>query len=416
MSAVTPKNTAGYLDKGFAEEGLINIPSSERASTRCIAETDNLKIVYGVFEQGWCVLRRAMQDGDADPEFGMPEGEVRWRFNLSENTRPKKFLAKADGKLLLLGLTGNEPFKQHIAFTRFNENGTPDLIHGTVIIPYPDVPIPPDHQLSIQEPDACLTPDNQLLVAFGYVVSAPDGSDTRAGLLQRFDNDGKLDPTFGTLGCVEVRFKGEKSVIHSVSVLPDQRIVVFGTLDRPSDGLTSQRAALACYSPQGVLDETFGDQGFREWPYVGSLGKMSIAEDRIFFATSATVDDVSRLAAHCVLPNGEDDPSFNDGKVLFIDLGVLAVFPAAIAVQPDRKVVIGYHTFVSPGRPQPLGWLRINQAGELDPTFGEEGKVWYSGGYMSDGLFQANSNRILFAADVEPNLQESHPKVIGVLG
>ncbi|MDD0968354.1 MULTISPECIES: hypothetical protein [Pseudomonas] len=416
MSAVTPKDTAGYLDKDFAEDGLINIPSSARASTRCITVTNKLQIVHGVFDQGWCVLRRAMPNGDADPEFGMPEGDVRWRFNLSENTRPKKILAKADGKLLLLGLTGNEPFKQHIAFTRFNDNGTPDLIHGTVIIPYPDVPVPPDHQLSIQEPDACLTSDNQLLVTSGFVISASDGSDIRVGLIYRFDKDGKPDPTFGKSGCVEVRFKGEKSEIHSVSELADQRIIVFGTLDRPSDGLTNQRAVLACYSPQGVLDETFGDRGFREWSYVGSLGKMSIAGDRIFFATLATANDASLLAVHRVLPNGVDDPSFNEGQVLFVDLAVAAVFPAAIVVQPDGKIVIGYHTFVSPSRPQPLGWLRINQAGELDPTFGEAGKVWYDGGYMSDGLFQANSNRILFAAEIEPNLQESYAKVIGVLG
>ncbi|EJM87050.1 hypothetical protein PMI34_03776 [Pseudomonas sp. GM74] len=407
--ADTPKK-AGELDESFAEMGLINIPGGSHGSTRCVVEHSQGKLVYVVYQGRFCWLRRAMADGSPDPEFGEKEGVTKWQFEANTDARPTQLLAQADGKLLLIGSTGSDPFMRRVAVTRFNENGTPDLIFGKKILPFPVDPVPPDHALTTPAPVGYISADGQLLLASGYLLSSFDGSFLEeVGLLHRFDASGKPDLDFGTR---EVRFNGDNSKIQSVDVLPDNRIVVFGSLDRVDQGQSNPRSALACYTPKGELDRAFATDGYWEADDYSRHGQMQVHEDKVIFSSSRTIGGVGYLAVNRLLADGSVDFSFNSGKTVLINLDVPSVFPMSIAVQSDRKIVVAGYTFN--GDQQTLFWLRVSEAGVLDKDFAEQGISRHAEGYLSDGIVQRESGRIIFAADLGPYIGEKHPKVIGV--
>lgn len=404
----TPKK-AGELDESFAEKGLINIPGESHGSTRCVVETRQGKLVYVVYQGRACWLRRAMADGSDDPGFGQQEGVTKWQFEVNTDARPTQLLAQADGKLLLIGSTGSDPFMRRVAVTRFNENGTPDLIFGTKILPFPVDPVPPEHALTTPAPVGCISADGQLLLASGYLLSPFDGSfREEVGLLHRFDASGEPDLDFGTR---KVQFNGENSTIQSVDILSDNRIVVFGSLDRPDQGQSNPRSALACYTPKGELDRTFATHGYWEAGDSSRQGQMQVYEDKVIFSSSSTINGVDNLVVNRLLADGSVDLSFNGGVAVLIDLKVPSVFPMSIAVQSDRKIVVAGITFDGQ---QVLFWLRISEAGVVDEGFADQGVSRYAEGYLSDGIVQRESGRIIFAADLGPYLGEKHPKVIGV--
>jgi uncharacterized delta-60 repeat protein len=397
---------AGELDESFGELGLINIPSESHGSTRCVVETHQGKLIHVVYQGRACWLRRAMADGSPDPEFGQPDGVVKWQFEVGVDARPTQLLAQADGKLLLIGSTGNDPFKRQSAVTRFNENGTPDLIFGTKIHPFPVEPVPPEHALTTSAPVGCISADGQLLLASGYLLNSFDGSfREEVGLLHRFDASGEPDLDFGTR---KVRFNGENSTIQSIDILSDNRIVVFGSLDRSTSGT---RSALACYTPKGELDRTFATDGYWEAGDSSRQGQMQVYEDKVIFSSSSTIKGVDNLVVNRLLADGSVDLSFNGGVAVLIDLKVPSVFPMSIAVQSDRKIVVAGITFDGQ---QVLFWLRISEAGVVDEDFANQGVYRYADGYLSDGIVQRESGRIIFAADLGPYIGERHPKVIGV--
>ncbi|MNC57135.1 hypothetical protein D3C75_1067760 [compost metagenome] len=112
-----------------------------------------------------------------------------------------------------------------------------------------------------------------------------------------------------------------------------------------------------------------------------------------------------------LLADGSVDLSFNGGVAVLIDLKVPSVFPMSIAVQSDRKIVVAGITFDGQ---QVLFWLRISEAGVVDKGFADQGVSRYAEGYLSDGIVQRESGRIIFAADLGPYIGEKRPKVIGV--
>ena len=81
---------------------------------------------------------------------------------------------------------------------------------------------------------------------------------TEAFGLARFKSSGKLDTTFGTKGVTMVGFTNFINEPNSVAVQPDGDIVVVGFSETTSGGVNF---AMARFTPNGQLDDTFGHGG-----------------------------------------------------------------------------------------------------------------------------------------------------------
>src|SRR5262249_17527409 len=104
--------------------------------------------------------------------------------------------------------------------------------------------------------DVGLQPGGRIIVA-GSGASAPFSPANLA--LARSNQDGSLDASFGTGGQVLTNFSGGAALAFAMALQPDGQIVAAGTLRFISGGTSD--FALARYNGDGSLDASFGTGG-----------------------------------------------------------------------------------------------------------------------------------------------------------
>jgi uncharacterized delta-60 repeat protein len=83
-------------------------------------------------------------------------------------------------------------------------------------------------------------------------------------VVTRYNSDGTIDTTFGTRGAVVTNFPGEGfSAVAALAVQSNGDIVAAGVTEakNPAFGGGPSDFALARYTPNGLLDTTFGKNG-----------------------------------------------------------------------------------------------------------------------------------------------------------
>jgi len=184
---------------------------------------------------------------------------------------------------------------------------------------------------------------------------------------------GSLDLSFANNGISSQNFS-QSTIGRAMKVLPDDRILVTGIAEHQtgSDGF------LARYLPDGMLDETFGDEGFIILDTPGlytSFYAMELTENNmIVLAGKAYFDNKDHMAVMRLNLNGELDDSFGlNGSVLIgLDSGA---GEQCFAVKEDSegRLLLAGGSWTD-GSPKPI-LARLNAVGEVDTTFGEEGFI-----------------------------------------
>jgi uncharacterized delta-60 repeat protein len=159
--------------------------------------------------------------------------------------------------------------------------------------------------------------------------------------LARFNADGSLDQPFGTNGSVQTSFGKYQAYAHAMAVQADGKIVVSGIV-----GVTGPKSffslefAVARYTPNGVLDTSFGNSGIKiidvgaslepEGAFAGTQS-LVLSGDRIDLIGASSLNDyVVQLTA-----TGQLDPTVGAGGVVNLGKGD----SPCLTVQPDGKLV-----------------------------------------------------------------------------
>ena len=182
--------------------------------------------------------------------------------------------------------------------------------------------------------------------------------------------DGDLDPTFGDGGTVTTMFP-VGSFATAAAVQPNGKIVVVGSAAGPS---ISGEFAVARYTPDGMLDDRFGDGG----TVTTSIGPGGGDEARAVAIQSngrivvAGTDSWQRFAVVRYLSDGSLDPTFGGNGVVRTNFTHGDDVAWDMALQPDGKVVaVGAAGYGQTG----FQLARYRHDGALDPTFGDGGTV-----------------------------------------
>jgi uncharacterized delta-60 repeat protein len=152
-----------------------------------------------------------------------------------------------------------------------------------------------------------------------------------------------------------------------------------------SVGLWFCASPVLALSP-GDPDPTFGTGGVAYYP-LGSgsehaqINSLALQPDgKIVLAGQVT--DVSSFGSRALVmrlnPDGSPDASFGDGGKIVPQYGSgnsASSSADAVAVQPDGKIVVGLEAYSAPDF-RGLAAVRLKPNGELDPTFGDGGKVY----------------------------------------
>jgi len=256
-----------------------------------------------------------------------------------------------------------------IALVRYNRDGSPDTSFGVGGEVTTDFFGEDDRAGGV-----VLQPDGKIVVA-GSARGGVTGPDFA---MARYHRDGSLDLSFGEGGKVTTDFFGGFDQANDVALLPSGKIVVVGEA-RGALGTNKIDFAVARYTRHGRLDRSFGDGGKVTTAFsAGDDAARAVVlrpGGKILVVGEANGNGPSTdFALVRYTHDGELDPTFGgDGKVT-------TVFPSGIArahdvvVQPSGKVVVAGMTF-HPGTSQDFALARYKGNGHLDPTFGTGGKV-----------------------------------------
>ena len=343
--------------------------------------------------------------GALDPSFGGDPAPGLVVTDVGGLDSARAIIRQPDGKLVAAGSNGSD-----FVLVRYNTDGSLDSSFGDQGIVTTDINsntneanaliIQPDGKLvaagyafsggqkfalARYNPDGTLDDsfgDEGIVVSdFGIVINAliiqPDGKLVAGGRgtgtafgLARYLSDGTLDPDFGNQGTVITPI-GIADILNALIIQPDGKLVAAGRANIAGD----VNFALARYNPNGTLDDSFGNgTGIVTTDFAGTgaqdeANALIIQSDGKLVAAGRTgTAAVANFALARYLTNGDLDPSFGDGGKVTTDFNVAQDIAFALRLQPDGKLVAAGQTGI--GVASNFALARYLTNGNLDSSFG----------------------------------------------
>jgi len=312
-------------------------------------------------------LVRYNLNGTLDPTFGVGGIVTTDFFGDAETLRDIEL--QNDGKIVAVGSTRSTPTDPTvIALARYNPDGSLDPTFGSGGEATASLP-----GLVFGVSAAAIQSDGKIVVS-GISAVFNDNTDSSC-FVARFNIDGSLDSSFAG-GIIIKDFGGTvgNEAFADVTVQSDDKIVVAGTVP----GINSQDLhdfVTVRYNPNGSQDPTFGSGGIVITDLVGGVDNavnVKVQPDgKILVAGPSSSVSPFKYDFGVVRynPNGSLDPTFGNGGIVRTDISGTNDFAAALAVQPNGKII------VVGSAESDFGLVRYNPNGSLDPTFDGDGKV-----------------------------------------
>ena len=243
-------NSDGSLDSSFDGDGLVNTDfgTTHDSASAVAVQNDGMIVVAGTNGSDF-LLARYNTNGSLDVAGFGTGGKVTTNFGGTDFA--SAIVIQPDGKIVVGG-TSNGDF----ALARYNSNGTPDTAGfgfglgrvTTNIFGYPDALT-----------DLVLQPNGKI-VAGGSATSFITGGTDFA--IARYNSNGGIDSPFGNgTGVITTDFGGFDT-IGGLALQKDGGLVAAGYVFVPGNPSgPSSFFALAHYSADGVLDESWGTGG-----------------------------------------------------------------------------------------------------------------------------------------------------------
>lgn len=338
----------------------------------------------------------AQNPGSLDTTFGTG-GSVATHLNVTATLYDMAI--QPDGKIVVVGITFEPGGVQNTGMVaRFNLNGTLDTsFDGNGFI----------NSVLMKEVNAVeILPDGKIMVG-GYRNIGNDQF-----CVARLNSDGSLDTSFDGDG-IAITSVGMGSTVHSISVLPDGKIIAVG--DTALTDFSNFDYALVKYKTDGSLDTTFGTNG----RVATELGSTEFAYDSAILANGKIIvvgdyrDALSNQKWATILrynADGSLDTTFGtngkvfksaatdanakrvaiqtDGKIIIVGDGIQPsrynsdgtpdisfntpawFYTRSVAIQSDGKILVG-----GGDAPNSYAVIRYNTDGTPDTGFGSGGKI-----------------------------------------
>ncbi len=345
--AVTRYHADGSLDFAFGSNGIFLERLDTAAISDAVLQPDGKIVLAG--DTGVIVgdtsqptdffLQRLRANGTLDPTFNIATG--RTNFPGNQNDLAFGVALGLGGTIVAAGISGH-----NVAIARYTSTGALDTtFSGDGLV---------THDFGgggfQQANDVAVLPDGRIIIG-GYETLA---NHTSRNLVARFNVNGTLDATFGTGGRVAPGATKLKQT--DALILQGTKPVAAG----PVDGIT---ASIARYNANGTLDATFGSGG-ETVPHVLDVTNIRAlsadASGRILAVGNSGLsqhlpDSRPFASLFRFSPNGVLDPTFGCGGFTLTDVlgngtGTTYVISAGSAVAATgNDVVIGGTTLMTTG-------------------------------------------------------------------
>jgi uncharacterized delta-60 repeat protein len=391
---VSVRAADGDLDPAFGTAGKLTTDfGSLEAGTSVAVQSDGKIVAVGLGVDsngdGVLVLARYGTNGVLDAMFGVG-GKVITDFVTSNLPIPNNFIPhfdvaiQNDDKIVVAGAYGAPGAPTDFGVERFNTNGDPDPNFGiggrvtTDFLGFTDGA----NSVAIQS-------DGKIVVA----GMAQDPVLVSQFALARYDTSGNLDGGFGAGGKVMTTFAGLGDFGSAVAIQNDGKIVAAGTVNT---GNTKSDFGLARYDTSGNLDGNFGNGGKVTTDFSDNDEASSIAiqpsDGKIVVAGAVTGAPIICSCPDFGLAryetNGNLDSTFGVGGKVTTDFFNLGDYANDVVIQGDGKIVAAGWVNPDPSDIElfrDFGIVRYDTSGNVDPTFGNGGKVITDFGGVEEG-------------------------------
>lgn len=384
---------SGNLETTFGQGGLLTLPLRSRDDRAFSVTTlaDGKALVAGSSESNpkgldFAVVRLT-EDGSLDGSFGSG-GKTIVSFS-PDDDQANALALQSDRKIILAGhasIDGRSLF----ALLRLEPNGGLDPSFGDA----GKVTTP------VGNSDAYVTSvaiqSNNSIVVAGYAQSG-----TLADVaLVRYQPEGSLDPGFGNQGKVIIPASLSSSYATKIVIQGDGKIIVAGYATRESDDFLLIRL-----QPDGSLDRSFGNNGFVFTDIQSSIdhayGVALQKDGKVVTVGSRLIEGRFEWVATRHLSNGNLDRSMNRRGIVTIPMGNAQAEARSVDIQPDGRLLLSGFA-VGPEGTEDFAVVRLTASGEIDRTFGENGKALIPMGTATDRAYDAELDawgRIVVAGD-----------------
>ncbi|HET9773168.1 MAG TPA: hypothetical protein VFS16_19905, partial [Acidimicrobiia bacterium] len=380
----------GTADVSFGTDGSFrtNLGGTYDWAYATVIQPDRRILAAGVSNaQGThdFAVARYTADRDLDPTFGA-NGVTLIDFGDSYDWAYAMAM-QPDGKIVVAGVSDASGSKD-FALARVGPNGALDANFGRgglVTGQWRSLSADIIRSIGIQ-------PDGKIVVAgvtYDDVVTPSPHGDF---MVARFLPDGQPDFGFGIGGVMTTDFANKTyDDAYALVLQPDGKLVLGGYTNSgsgPGVLFGADQLALARYTPQGLLDPTFGQGGKLVFDG-GSLDERILAlapakDGSLFAGGYVNGEKRSDLLLARITPDGNLEPGFGTTAKGFSinNLGTHSERVASLALQPDGKIVAGGQTAVA--NHADFAVFRYDAAGLLDGTFGRGGVASFDFGGRED--------------------------------
>ena len=369
--------TAGELDASFGAGG---VRSTDFGGTydwgyAAAVQPDGRIVAAGVSNGAGTydfALTRYMADGSVDPSFGS-DGKVRTDFASSYDWAYALAL-QPDGKIVVGGVT-DASGSRDFGLARYLPDGSLDTTFGDggrVVANLRPLSADTVYGLAVQ-------PDGKILAGG---TTFPDAVVLRPNadfILARFMPDGSPDAAFGLGGAVTTDFGSESwDDAKTLALQPDGSVVLGGSTNAgnsPGVLFGADQLGLARYTPQGLLDSTFGDGGtvtVDGGSMVEAIRALTLTPNGAIVAAGfVNGEHRGDMLLARFTRSGALDAAFGAGGMTITDLGSGSERLEGVALQPDGWIVAAGQ--VAMNRHADFAIVRYDPLGRLDPSFGRQG-------------------------------------------
>ncbi|MEP6467554.1 MAG: T9SS type A sorting domain-containing protein, partial [Parafilimonas sp.] len=307
------------------------------------------------------------QPGTLDKSFGNA-GKV-----ISQNYTGAAYasLIQPDGKIVIGG--SGTYYKNNVLtggslLARYNTDGTLDASfadsgRGIYILGDTGIYIPTIKAIALQ-------PDGKI-VALGNF--AEQNGVFGSVSLMRFNADGSADKSFGIGGLAISQISiWQVDYAMDAALLPDGRIVVVG--DSYKDFYSFENSFIACYTPDGKFDRSFGDTGIINIsPDIGGKLNSVVITSNGKIVTGGFGPGYEIVFRYNI--DGTPDSSFGEnglGKMFFENSDNPSFND--IALDKEGRIITGGSNILSKGRAITVG--RFTEDGKTDYSFSDDGYTY----------------------------------------
>lgn len=247
--AVVRYNADGSLDQTFGSGGYaINGLGTANA---LILQPDGKIVIVGtvlVFREGSdFVVARFNADGTPDQTFGTG-GRITTSFTSGLNSGDRAIWGalQTDGKIVVSGSISGVPS----VLIRYNPNGSVDLdfgLDGSVL----------NTNFGATASRVLVLPDGKIVAGGGSFV------------VGRYNTDGHIDHSFGNNGRSAGGFGSGNGALYGLALQADGKLLAAGSIYYTSTA--NSVFAIGRYDSNGILDTTFGNNGFVFTDFTGAL-------------------------------------------------------------------------------------------------------------------------------------------------